>query len=398
MPGARFIPHRTGWGKGERCGAPLEVASIRGIFPTAMRAIFVSQAYADPGARGKLHALRGLGCAIAAAVPAGSERRGASAAFGDDAGVLIAPIATRSTPSGLRWDGRALRRLFSEFRPELIQLEEPPTAPGAASVARAARQLEIPLVLFTAESVAHPITVTERLRRRAVLRAVRGIIAENHRAGALLAQLRPNLPSVVVPQVGITIPPPQSPPASAGFTIGFFGRLVPERGVDLLLRACVHLAGNWRLELVGTGPAQEELEALAARLGIAARVTWHGALTREALADVWRTLHSVVLPSRSTPHWVEPVGQAALEAMARSVPVVATQSGALPDVVGTAGLLVPEDDVPALTEALQELMNDPTLRTRLGTEGRRRVLSQFSDDAVARRTLAFWRSILTGSP
>ncbi|HET8649658.1 MAG TPA: glycosyltransferase [Gemmatimonadales bacterium] len=376
----------------------MEVATTRGIFPAAMRAIFVSQAYSEPGTRGKLRALCGLDCAVAAAVPAGPARRTGGAAYGDDAGVLVAPVATRQTATGRRWDARALRRLFAEFRPDLIQLEEPPTSPGAVTVSRAARHLGIPLVLFTGESVAHSITITERIRRHSVLRSVRGVMAENQVAGALIERVRPALHAVVVPQLGVAVPPQQSPLASAEFMIGFFGRLVPERGVDLLLRACVHLAGSWRLELVGTGPAQEELESLAARLGIAARVTWHGALPHEALLDVWRKLHCVVLPSRSTPHWVEPVGRAALEGMARSVPVVATRSGALPDVVGSAGLLVPEDDVPALTGALQELHDDAALRGILGAEGRRRVLSQFSDEAVARRTLAFWRSLLTESP
>ncbi len=144
------------------------------------------------------------------------------------------------------------------------------------------------------------------------------------------------------------------------------GRLVPERGLDLLFRACVNLAGKWSLTVVGTGPSQEELEGLAQRLGIAARISWLGPLPRSAVDEIWPRLDCLVLPSRTTERWVMTEGRAAIHAMANGVAVIGTNSGALPEIVGDAGRIVPEEDVAALTAALQDLYANRAECHRLG--------------------------------
>ena len=128
--------------------------------------------------------------------------------------------------------------------------------------------------------------------------------------------------------------------------------------------------------MVGTGPAQEELEGLAERLGIAGRVTWLGALPRAAVDEVWPRLDVVVVPSRNTPRWVEATPRAALDAMAHGIAVVGSTGGALPETIADAGLVVPEEDVPALSETLQRLHDDPEEVQRLGLAGRRRAMDR----------------------
>jgi glycosyltransferase involved in cell wall biosynthesis len=159
----------------------------------------------------------------------------------------------------------------------------------------------------------------------------------------------------------------------------------------------VRLQGYWTVEVVGSGPSQEELEGLAQRLGMAARVTWHGALNRTALEAIWPTLDCLVQPARSTPTWVEAKARTALEAMAWGIPVIGSRSGALPEILEGAGRVVPEDDVEALADALQEWLDNPAERRRLGVESRRRILSAFTDEAVAARTLKLWREVLIPS-
>jgi glycosyltransferase involved in cell wall biosynthesis len=168
---------------------------------------------------------------------------------------------------------------------------------------------------------------------------------------------------------------------------------MPEKGLDLLFRACVKVVGRWTILVIGTGPAQEELEALAERLGIAGRVTWLGALPGPALDEIWPRLDCVVLPSRTAPRWVEAAPRAALEAMAHGIAVVASASGALPGIVGDAGIVVPEEDVAALTEALQRLHDSPAEHQRLGAAGRKRVMDEFTDAAIAQKTVQFWREL-----
>jgi glycosyltransferase involved in cell wall biosynthesis len=210
---------------------------------------------------------------------------------------------------------------------------------------------------------------------------------------ALATKRRPSVPHVALPQIGITPPAAVARVPHAGLAIGFLGRLVPERGLDLLFRACVGLDGKWTLTVIGTGPSQEELEGLAERLGVSARVSWLGALPRDSVDQIWPRLDCLVFPARTTERWVATTARAALHAMANGVPVVASDSGALPEIVGDAGRIVPEEDVVALAAALSALYADRAECERLGAAARRRIMEEFSDGAIAGKTLSFWRSL-----
>lgn len=355
-----------------------------------MRALFVSSAYAAPESRAKLRALAGLGITVAAVVP---EQAGAPAA-GDDLGVRILPVPV-SGPTGPRraWDRRALRRAFSDFNPDLVQLEEEPWSRVATRVAALARRHPATLVQYTADTLSAPLGMVDRARRRRVLERVSGIAAANRIAADHVAALRPGIPVAVVPQLGI-VPPASATGADAGteLALGFVGRLLPSKGLDLLLRALVHVHGEWTLTVIGTGPAQESLEALSASLGLASRVRWLGALPRPDVARVWPEIGCLVLPARTVPGLVDSTGRVALEAMAQGIPAVVTASGALPEVVGEGGVVVPENDEAALRTAIQRLHDEPVERAALAAAARRRVLSHYAPDAVARRTLDLWEA------
>jgi glycosyltransferase involved in cell wall biosynthesis len=366
-----------------------------------VRALVVSRLYADATTRGKLRALAGLGCTIGAVVPAswrpGPGHPPRATEFGNDGAVRIFPVAVRGTDGDTAWESAGLKRALAEFRPDLVQVEEAPSSTVAAAVVRASSRLRFRVTVFSSDSLPAPLPVLGRFRRDRVLRRAVGVIGGNRLALGLLAQGRPG-PSLVLPQTGV------SPPLAAadraphdGLAIGFVGRLVPERGLDLLFRACVRLSEPWAMHVAGSGPAQEELEALAERLGIAARVTWHGALSRASLGGLWPRLDCAVLPSRTTPRWVEARGRTALEAMAHGLPVIVSASGALPEVVGPTGRVVPEEGVDQLAEVLGEFARDPDGRRALGIEARRRVLAEYTDEAIAERTLAFWRTVAAGA-
>jgi glycosyltransferase involved in cell wall biosynthesis len=296
-------------------------------------------------------------------------------------------------PARFHWNAKTLRRLLTDFRPDLLHIEEEPWTQPAAVSLRLARRLGIHTVLSTAESLPRGHSLRQRFRRERSLRLAQGIIGANKLALALATKRRPSIPHVNLPQIGVTPPPALARVPHPGLSIGFVGRLVPERGLDLLFRACVGLAGKWTLRVIGTGPSQEELEALAERLGISARVSWLGPLPRTAVDEVWPRLDCVVFPARTTPRWVATAARGALHAMANGVTVVASDSGALPEIVGDTGRIVPEEDVPALATALQELYADRAECERLGAAGRRRIMDEFSDAALAHKTLAFWRSL-----
>jgi glycosyltransferase involved in cell wall biosynthesis len=368
-----------------------------------VRAVILSHLYADPANRAKLRCLAGLGVSLAVAVPdrwAANDRRVHGTQWGDDSGIRVVPVSVRgrmSDPSRLHWNAKTLKRLLTDFRPDLLHIEEEPWTQPAAVSLRLARRLGIRTVLSTAESLPRGHSLGQRFRQERNLRLAHGIIGANRLALALATRRRPSIPHMALPQIGVT-PPPQVPRVPhQEMAIGFIGRLVPERGLDLLFRACVGLTGRWTLNVIGTGPSQEELESLAERLGLSARVSWLGPLPREAVDEIWPRLDCVVFPARTTPRWVATAARGALHAMANGVAVVASDSGALPEIVGDTGKIVPEEDVPALAAALEELSADRSETERLGVAGRKRIMDQFSDSAIAGKTLAFWRSLVPAS-
>ena len=171
----------------------------------------------------------------------------------------------------------------------------------------------------------------------------------------------------------------------------FIGRMVPYKGVDVLLRALVGLTGTTLL--VGRGPLLEEMRALAGELGLADRVVFVEELDDAQMAAAYHACDVFVLPSVGTN---ETFGIVQLEAMACGKPVVSTQ---LPTGVpwvnrhGESGLVVPPGDVAALHDALDRLLGDRALRTRLGEQGRRRVLSEFTVERMVGRTVALYQEV-----
>lgn len=368
-----------------------------------VRAVIVSHLYADPASRGKLRALAGQGAAVAVAVPARWIPSGATAPietpFAEDSGVRIVPIPTRGAQadgSPGSWQTAALRRLLTDFRPDIVQVEEEPTTSVADVTLRLTRQLKIPAVAYTAVSRTESYPFLARLRRRRTLSRAAAVLGANTIATGLVRAEYSALPTASLPQLGLPVPPALNGEPHPPLAIGFVGRLVPAKGLDVLLRACTRLYGAWTLTIVGTGPDQEQLEALAERIGIASRVTWLGGIPRSDLVKFWPRIDCLVAPSRASANWVETYPTQVLEAMSHGVAVVVSDSGALPEMVGKAGLIFSDGHPEGLTDALARLLENAELRAQLAAEGRRRVIAEYVDDAIARKTLAFWETVLAG--
>jgi glycosyltransferase involved in cell wall biosynthesis len=227
---------------------------------------------------------------------------------------------------------------------------------------------------------------------------VRASSARVERAWVLGEGLRANYAGLipeervrVVPN-GVPDPLPPGPRPSPGFapTLLHLGQLSVEKGVVDLLSAVARLREAGReLRLVLAGGWSTPAEEMAVRgvirdLGLGAVVELPGVLTGAAKARVLGEADAFVLATR---YRYEGQPLAILEAMAAGLPVVATPRAAIPDAVedGVTGLLVPERDVPALTDALARLLGDAELRRRLGAAGRDRWQRRFTlERAMAR--------------
>ena len=366
------------------------------------RILIISHVYVPPSNRGKLRALAARGLDVTVGVPQRWREtvlgHTTEAAWERQHGVEVFPIPARrhGDPATLKFARRALHALVRDKRPDLIQIEEEVTAPAARQAVRAARQLALPAVLLTHQNVPIALPMLMRWRRTRTLRRLRGAIAGSEGAAALVRGIVPGLKVAVIPQLGVHVPTEPHHAHHEGLAIGCVGRLVPEKGIDSLLQALAeNRAHRWQLTVVGDGPDRERLERLASDLRLAARVRWTGALPPDEMTKLWPELDVVVLPARALPTWAEPAAHVLAEAMAHEVAVVGTSAGATPEVIGNAGLVVPPDDPLALSAALRRLAA-PEQRRPLAQAGRARAMQYFSDDAVAERTLVFWKELLGG--
>jgi glycosyltransferase involved in cell wall biosynthesis len=100
---------------------------------------------------------------------------------------------------------------------------------------------------------------------------------------------------------------------------------------------------------------------------------------RSALCE----LDALVLPSLSTPYWQEQFGRILVEAMACGIPVIGSSSGAIPEVVADAGIIVPENDAGALSSAIERLAISADFRDELSRRGMARVASQYTQTRIA---------------
>jgi len=175
--------------------------------------------------------------------------------------------------------------------------------------------------------------------------------------------------------------------------VGFVGRLVPEKGILVLLAAMRRLPTEVHCLLIGDGPLRAELELWAALPELRNRVHLRSAVEPDRLARYLNCLDVLALPSLTTTHWKEQYGRVLGEAMACGVPVVGSDSGAIPEVIGPAGLIVPEGDAVALADSLRTAILNGEARQRLAEVGLRRAQSELSVQVMAERLLNFYKQV-----
>lgn len=170
-----------------------------------------------------------------------------------------------------------------------------------------------------------------------------------------------------------------------GFTIGFFGRIVESKGVTFLLEAVAQLPKEleWTLMIVGSGGFQSAAQSLSKSLGIESRIRWLGERRTDEIPELLSVCDVVVIPSVTTTSWKEQFGRIAIEAMACGVPVIASDSGSLPEVLGGCGLIVKERNANEINEQLVRLHADQTLRQELSRKGAEVAASKYTWNAVA---------------
>jgi len=176
----------------------------------------------------------------------------------------------------------------------------------------------------------------------------------------------------------------------------FVGRLNKQKGIELLLHAISRIPDDSiALDVIGDGEDRQALQELAQALGLGDRVTWHGALPQPKLAEFYRSAAALVVPSVG-----EGLGLVAVEAQLCETPVVAFDSGGLPDVIqhDRTGVLVSDVDAGSLAAALISLFEREDRGAALGAAARMHALATFAPESVAKRYADIYRAAIARSP
>jgi glycosyltransferase involved in cell wall biosynthesis len=290
------------------------------------------------------------------------------------------PVILRGAPQRHLYVTSCLA-LCRRLRPAVAFLELEPFALAARQWEGALRRLRIPFGVQAYENIDRALPWPVRRMRSRTLRDAAFVAARSPEAGELAHSWG------ALGEVGLAPPPVPGwgpaarTPAPRPFTVGFAGRLVESKGLEDLLGAVRMLPRPVELLLIGAGPLRGELEGQPIP-GSAVRVL--EGFSHERMPEAYGLIDVLVLPSRTTATWKEQFGRVIIEALWCGVPVVGSDSGAIPWLIELTGggCTFPEGDVERLAAALTRLRGDPELRRELAARGRAEVARRFTVSAA----------------
>ena len=328
----------------------------------------------------------------------------------------VVPVSNFSENNqGLLTFGTDIISLLRQFRPQIIQVEQGAKALGYAQLITLNKlmRLKAKNLFFTWWNLPYdlkfPISVLEAYN----LDNTHGVIAGNQDGAEVLRQHGYQGLIKVMPQLGVdenrfySQPQPelksQLEIQPNDFVVGFVGRFVEEKGLLTLGLALAGLRERpWKWLLLGRGPLQTVLMEKAVEWGIKDRLIWVESVPHDEVPRYINLMSTLVLPSETNTlfktltaaGWKEQFGHVLIEAMASKVPVMGSDSGEIPYVIAEAGLIFPEKDVASLQKCLLSLMEQPELAQKLAQRGYERVMSHYTNQALARQLLAFYKQLL----
>jgi L-malate glycosyltransferase len=329
----------------------------------------------------------------------------------------VVPVSNFSQNNqGMLCFGADLVTLMNEFRPDIIQVEQGAKAIGYAQMITLNRLLRLNAknLFFTWWNLPYtlkfPISALESYN----LRNSHGIVSGNQDGVDVLRQRGYSGEMRVMPQLGVdeSIFRPQPQPELAAqvgiqpddFVIGFVGRFVEEKG---LLTLCDAVAGlpqdkPWKLLLLGRGELKEQLMERAVKAGMGDRLIILESVPHADVPRYINLMNTLVLPSQSTEKfktltsvgWKEQFGHVLIEAMACQVPVVGSDSGEIPHVIGDAGMVFPEGNAAVLRDCLAQLMGQPDVAIDFSKRAYDRALKCYTNRALAKQQLDFYQHLV----
>ena len=322
-----------------------------------------------------------------------------------------AGVAGRSTyrefPLGVLFAGNAGRYVFNlyelskvliTFRPDLVHLEEEPFVPVAFEVVVLSWLLRLKLIFFSWENLCLPLGLVRSITEKLVFNGARGALVGSSGALGRLRRCGFKKDIHLIPQFGVDQNLfrnfDRRYAKGSGFVVGFVGRFSLDKGIDILFRSVSRLPVDVRLLLVTSSTVvPNSVWGLARANDLSERIRMETGIAHSRLPEFYNLMDVFVLPSRGTKTWMEQFGRTIIEAMACGAPVIGSDSGAIPEVIGTAGLIFREGSSDDLLARLTEVIQSDALRRRLSAAGQELVREKYTFDDLARRTVDYYLSL-----
>ena len=292
------------------------------------------------------------------------------------------PVALRGRPQRHFYLTRC-RSLCAGVNPDVAFVEAEPYSLSAAQWRRACTSLRVPFGVQCYENIDRPLPAPVRWLRAGVLRDAAFVAARSDSAARLIREWGTDAEVDLVPPA---VPDWASVPAAGDhpFTIGYAGRLIESKGLFDLLAAVRTLAAPVEMLLIGNGEIRSQLDGQPIP-GSQVRVL--DGLAHDQMAAGYARLDVLVVPSHTTSTWKEQFGRVIVEALWCGVPVLGSDSGAIPWLIELTGggLVFPERDRDALAAQLRKLRESPELRRELAARGHAAVERLFSVPAATDR-------------
>ena len=299
------------------------------------------------------------------------------------------------------WNPFAIISALHRHRPHLIDLNHEPFSVGCAQMLTLCNWFapRAAIVLQTAQNIYRQYPPPFCWAEKRAFRRVDAAYACSETTREVMRAKGFDKPMAIIPfgvDTRLFAAAPERPrAANEPLTISYVGRMLPGKGLNILAEALPQLTStNWKLLVVGDGPERPGFEKQLTELGLMERVKFLGAISYDDVPEIFRQIDLFVMPTQTTSRIREQFGRVLVEAMASGVPVIGSTSGAIPEVIADAGLIVPEGNAKELAGAIEKLLSNPGLRAHLAQAGRERVEQHYSWSRVADHTYEFYRGIL----
>ncbi|HEY6802591.1 MAG TPA: glycosyltransferase family 4 protein [Pyrinomonadaceae bacterium] len=296
------------------------------------------------------------------------------------------------------YDPRPIIAALREHRPHLIDMNHEPYSVACAEVLTLCARYapNAPVVMQTAQNILRRYPFPFNWLEQRAFRKVAAAYVCSESVREVLRAKGFTRPASIIPfGVDLKSFKQRTEKRTSGRTIGYVGRMLPGKGLNVLADALKQMRhDDWQLLVVGDGSERESFTRELSKAGLLERVRFTGAVSYELTPEYFQEIDVLVVPTQTTDRIREQFGRVIVEAMASGVPVVGSTCGAIPEVIANAGLVFPEGDGQALAAAIRKLLGDSKLRERFSQMGRVRVEENYSWDHVAGKTYALYHQVL----